>query len=220
MRIVVMLILGCALWISVMRSVRAAATLPVGIAAVSGDVECVAPPASVRRQVFESDEFVRVFLEREFTAATVPINASEPGIYNAYADFDDQLVPVSGKVRSYFLHFDPVGTDLSQLKGTITFNQPIVGVIGRSLTLEETDASFGAPGTLYPTDRFNREPEYWDRGTYDFFEIGSDWRTLSFRWEVTTDIDQLRVVTAVPEPGVAAMAGCAGLLFFRGRNRR
>jgi hypothetical protein len=73
-------------------------------------------------------------------------------------------------------------------------------VIGRSLTLEQTDASLGAPGTLYPTARFNREGEYQDRGHYDYFEIGTDQRTLSFRWEVSTDVDQLRVITAVPEP--------------------
>jgi hypothetical protein len=191
----------------------AAGSLSDGIAALSGDAEIVSPPPSGRRQAYESDDAVRVFLERELLVSSVPINAVQPGIYNAYADFDDQVVSPAGKVRSYFLHFDGIGTALRRLMGSLTFDAPILGVIGRSLTLEQTDADFGSPGTLYPTDRFDREPEFQGRDNYDYFQISGDKRTLSFRWEVTTDVDQLRVVTAVPEPPafwafIAMTLGC------------
>jgi hypothetical protein len=178
----------------------AAASLHYGIAALSGDTELVSPPSSVRRQAYENDDAVQVFLERELFVDSIPINAVQPGIYDAYADFDDQVVNPAGKARSYFLHFDGTGIALRRLMGSVTFDVPILGVIGRSLTMEQTDADFGAPGTLYPTDRFNRELEYQGRANYDYFEISSDRRTLSFRWEVSTDVDQLRVATAVPEP--------------------
>ena len=199
--------------------------LSYGIAAVAGDVEIVTPPPSVRRQAYESGDAVRVFLEREVTLPTVPLNATAPGVYNAYADFDDTPAVAPGRVRSYFLHFDSPGTALTQLAGSVTFDASILGVVGRSITLEETDGALGAPGTLYPTDRFDREPEYWNRGTYDYFELSSDRRTLSFRLEVTTEIDQLRIVTAIPEPlsstlatlGVIALATTAGRRAVRSR---
>jgi hypothetical protein len=104
--------------------------------------------------------------------------------------------------------------------GSVTFEAPILGVIGRSLTLEQTDADFGALGTLYPTDRFNREGEYQNRGYYDYFEIGSDQRTLSFRWEVSTDVDQLRVITAVPEPMALQTFGVGILLTMFGGSHK
>ena len=191
-----------------------------GIAALSGNTAIVLPPSSVRRQAYESDDFVHVFLEREAFKFSVPVNAVLPGVYNAYADFNDQILHPTGKIRSYFIHFDGVGGGLRRLMGSVTFEAPILGVIGRSLTLEQTDASFGTPGTLYPTDRFNREGEYQDRGNYDYFEIGSDQRTLSFRWEVSTDVDQLRVITAVPEPKSLPILGVGILLSMFGGSHK
>lgn len=196
------------------------ANLPQGIATFSGDMEMAVPPSSVRRQAYESDASVRVFLERETLSTSIPVNAVQPGVYSAYADFDDQALQPTGKIRSYFIHFDGGGVSLRPLMGSVTFEAPILGVIGRSLTLEQTDTDFGAQGTLYPTDRFNREPEYQGRGNYDYFEIGADQRTLSFHWKVTTDVDQLRVITAVPEPYSLGMSVLGIFLFTIASPRR
>src|SRR5262249_17997102 len=139
-----------------------------GIASVSGDFEIVPTPPSVQRQVYESDSAMRVFLERELSIASIPVNAVVPGIYHAYSDFQDQTIATTGPIRSYFIHFDPVGTgDLIKLSGTVTFDEPIIAVIGRSLTMQDTDGTLGGVGTAYPTPRFNRELEYETRGNYD-----------------------------------------------------
>jgi hypothetical protein len=160
-----------------------------GIIAVTGDIEIVSPPSSVRRQVYESSSAIRVFLERELQINSFPENAVAPGVYNAYSDFVDATFNPSGPVRSYFIHFDPVGQSLAQRSGSITFAEPILAVIGRSLTMEDTDGTLGSPSTLYPTDRFNRELEYQTRGNYDYFRLETDGHTISTQLECSTDID-------------------------------
>jgi hypothetical protein len=170
------------------------------IIATSGDVQVVDAPASVQRDDYTSNNFARVFVERQQLAVqTVLINAVNPGRYDAYADFEDQTFINPVLFDSYFLHFDPIGAE-GFVDGIITFSRPMLGVIGRSLTMQQTDNTLGAIGTLYPTNRFDREPEYQPRGNYDYFELSQDMKTLSFRLRAT-DIDQLRIVVrSIPEP--------------------
>ena len=179
-----------------------------GIASTSGDIEIVSPPPSVQRQAYESSTNIRVFLESEQTVSTVPVNAVLPGTYHAYADFVDQALTPSGPIDSYFVHYDVVGQTLAQASGSITFDEPILAVIGRSLTLEDTDSVLGAPSTLYPTNRFDRELEYQPRGNYDFFRLEPDRHTIFIQVEDSTEVDQLRVITAVPEPQAIFLALC------------
>lgn len=191
------------------------------IVTTTGDVQVVAAPPSVRRNDFEHTSLARVFFERlSANFANLTVNAVLPGRYDAYADFQDQLIPSPGPFETYFLHFDPVGSVEGFVDGTVTFDRPMLGVIGRSLTMEQTDYTLGAPGTLYPTNRFDREPEYQPRGNYDYFELSADMRTMTFRLRAT-DIDQLRmVVSAVPEPGmgIVVWAVVGGIAFCRNRT--
>ncbi|MEZ6233314.1 MAG: GC-type dockerin domain-anchored protein [Phycisphaerales bacterium] len=165
------------------------------IVSVAGQVERVDAPPSVRRQAYES-VLARVFLER--ADITIPqgqtINAVNSGVYDCYCDFEDEPLAESVVADTYFFHFDPPGTSQHFAQGEIEFSRPIVGVLGRSLTMHDTDATFGRPGTLYPTDRFNREFEFQNRGNYDYFEISSDRRRISFRVVCSTDVDQFRVI--------------------------
>lgn len=185
--------------------------LLAGIAVVTGDFEVVAAPPSVQPQQYESSTAIRVFLESEQSIASFPVNAVAPGTYHAYADFVDQTFVPTGPVRSYFIHYDVVGQTLAQASGSITFDEPILAVIGRSLTMQETDATLGSPTTLYPIVRFNRELEYEPRGNYDFFRLEPDGHTIFVQVEDSTDVDQIRVITAVPEPSTILL-GIIGLL--------
>ena len=195
-------------------------TLPAhaDISNTTGDVEIVSAPGSVRRNVYTSNIFARIFLERaQQDEESVPVNAVIPGRYNAYSDFQDAVIQDPRLFDTYFLHFDPIGAE-ALVAGTITFTRPMLGVIGRSLTMEQTDNTLGAIGTLYPTNRFDRELEYQPRGNYDHFEMSDDMRTLSFRLRAT-DLDQLRiVVTSVPEPGSLVIIACVlGIVLCRRR---
>jgi hypothetical protein len=199
-----------------------AANLPTeawaGIASTQGDIEVVAPPASVQRQAYESSSEIRVFLESEQTVDSIPVNAVLPGTYHAYSDFVDQTLVPNGPIDSYFIHYDVEGQTLAQASGSITFDEPILAVIGRSLTLQQTDGTLGAPGTLYPTNRFDRELEYETRGNYDFFRLDPDGHTIFIQVEDSTDVDQIRVVTAVPEPSTMTLALVSVALLFRFRR--
>lgn len=171
------------------------------IQSISGDIEIVDSPSSVRRNHYEHTDLARLFPEiSDVETDSVTINAVLPGRYDAYADFQDAVIDTPQPFNTFFFHFDPIGNEEGFVDGSITFTQRILGVIGRSLTMQQTDSTLGAIGTLYPTNRFDREPEYASRGNYDYFELANDMRTLTFHLRAT-DIDQLRiVVAAVPEP--------------------
>lgn len=186
----------------------------------TGDVEVVFAPASVRRNSYNNNHTARVFAEREkLNLPSVLINAVDPGRYDAYADFQDETISNPVLIDSYFLHFDPIGVE-GFAQGTITFSQPMLGVIGRSLTMAQTDDTLGSVGTLYPTNRFNREPEYRTRGNYDYFELSNDMKTLSFRFRAT-DLDQIRIVVrSVPEPASFVFIFCVTGLVTTTRQRK
>jgi hypothetical protein len=190
-----------------------------GIASVTGNIEVVTPPPSVDRQAYESTN-IRIFLESEETVPSIPVNAVLPATYHAYADFVDQTIVPNGPIDSYFVHLDVPGQTLAQASGSITFDKPILAVIGRSLTMQDTDGTLGAPGTIYPAVRFNREFEYQDRGNYDFFRLEPDGHTIFMQVQDSTDVDQLRIVTAVPEPASILMATLGAVSVLRPAIRR
>ncbi|MEM8947497.1 MAG: hypothetical protein AAGD11_20150 [Planctomycetota bacterium] len=187
-----------------------------GISSVGGNVEVVSAPPSVRNDAFESDTAIRVFLESEVFVSAVEVNAVAYGLYDEYGDFDDQLLMPRGGVRSYLVHHDQVGNAESLLSGSITFDVPILAIIGRSSTLENTDATLGANGTLYATVREGRQIDY--QNDTDQFIWQRNRRTIEIQSRVTSKFDQLRILTAVPEPGGLGLLMAASLLCFGSRQ--
>ena len=123
---------------------------------------------------------------------------------------------ISGTFASHFIHFDGI-PGVINATGTVTYNQPIVGVIFNKLTLDNTDALFGAGGTVYPTG-------YAFRGLStnppSFITVVGN--TISFSLNSITptlDIAQIRVLTHVPAPGGAAILGMGGILLAQRRRR-
>jgi uncharacterized protein (TIGR03382 family) len=122
---------------------------------------------------------------------------------------------VSGMFDSHFLHFDHA-VGIPGVSGTVVFQQPIAAVIFRTLTLDNTDATFGALGTTYPT-------------LFPFRDIGvsgssfsAAGNTLAFNFNISPiiSVTQIRVLTHhVPAPSAAAVAGLAGLATLRRRRR-
>lgn len=192
---------------------RPAVAASTGISEIIGDIVFVDTPNNVARHVYESNTEIRLFLEREVALDEVPVNAVSRQIFDAYSDFEDVTIYPVGGIRSYFLHFDPIGTHpYHRVSGSITFDTPILGVIGRSLTMHETDSYLGAVGTFYPTNRFNREYEYQTRSFYDQFELLDDGYSISVQIGASTDVDQLRVITAATAPIPTPSAFVGGLL--------
>lgn len=120
---------------------------------------------------------------------------------------------ISGSYDSHFVHFEPLPGAIGAL-GTVTFSQPIAAVLFRPLSLDNTDASCGAFGTVYPTT-------YPFRGlnAASMFSINANVLTFNFQaMAPTTDVVQVRVLTAVPAPGALGLAGLGGLCMLRRRR--
>lgn len=124
---------------------------------------------------------------------------------------------VSGMIDSHFLHFNDFNPP--QAVGTVTFNNPIIGVAYNNNFLDLSDAAVGNFGTVYPTGDPWRGINSITPGTSFVSILGN---TISFNFNVIAgvpDFDQVRVFTAVPTPGSIAMLGAGGLMAARRRRR-
>lgn len=127
--------------------------------------------------------------------------------------------PISGILGpalydSHFIHFDS-SSGVNSASGTVTFSQPIVGAIFVNNSLDISDATFGAFGTVYPTGYGFRNL------SLSSFSYTGNVLTFNFLHMVPTiDISQIRVIThSVPAPAAGALGACAGVLALRRRRR-
>lgn len=123
---------------------------------------------------------------------------------------------ISGVVDSHFIHFNDFG---GPINGSVTFNNPIIGVAYNNNFLDVSDAAVGWFGTVYPTG------DPW-RGINSLPPGGSivsiSGNTIQFHLMVLAgapDFDQIRVYTLTPAPGSLALLGAGGLLAGRRRRR-
>lgn len=121
---------------------------------------------------------------------------------------------VSGNIDSHFVHYENY-TGAPGGVGTVTFQDPIVGVIFLANDLDNTDALLGAFGTVYPTAFPFRDLTF----TSSTFSINGN--TMSFQLDTLSPVlgvVQMRVLTQVPAPGAAASLGLIGLAAIRRRR--
>jgi hypothetical protein len=97
---------------------------------------------------------------------------------------------------------------------TFVFENPIAGIIYKRTRLIDTDALFGAPDTIYDASSTR---QYELDGAVNWFGISADQRTLEFQTYVPHHRDNLRIITAVPEPGTALLVSAS--LGWHGRRR-
>lgn len=126
-------------------------------------------------------------------SSDVAVDASAPGAYTTDADLAGSTVAAGEMVWSYALYFDRGGVPAPvPTTGSVTFSEPIVGVIVEGDNLSASDGSLGRPGANYPADRTVELGE-------DSFEISDDRRTIAVTMSGATTIDQLRVLVAPRE---------------------
>jgi hypothetical protein len=195
------------------------------------------PPASTQFNQLQSNTSIFAFRERENETLFIPIpvDATDPGSYDTFADLAPAILPAGTTVNSYLLHADPniplqpfIGIPYLNRSVTFDLSERIVGIMVDMFTLRAGDPFLGAPGTAYPPFPIFSGLEL------DLVDgpivISPDRRTLTVNFSVGTGldlggVDQVRVITAVnpvPEPFTTSlvMAGLAAIIGRRALARR
>jgi hypothetical protein len=197
-------------------------TSPAGIVGVSGSAKLYSDPASVARDIWESNRRTRVFEEQ--TGLTLESDLHVDITISGRVDDDSMMSPgtiaAGSTVNSYFIHQDPLGPrGKLLLAGKVRFDQQIVGVIINDQTMLDTDVMLGNSNTVYPDGLMARGLDF--KQPLEFVKISKDGMKLKYQLYTTTVMDQIRVLTQltpVPAPGAAAIM-LGGLLGFNRRRR-
>lgn len=184
----------------------------------------IGAPPSVLPGALTSQTDGYLFFESTTTlAAPLPVDISAPGLYSLATPDNPGVIPSLTAINSYMLHHESVDNKLSGVLMSYSFPNPILGLIVTDTKLDATDALLGNGGTAYPTGLEYRGLEipyllladvlFWS-GNQVFLFVKSDTALV---------LDQVRVITAVPEPATIWLAIAAGpfaLLAARRRWRR
>ena len=199
------------------------------IAGTTGAVVVASPPADITNGAWESNTQIRAFSERQqlVLSQIVPFDISIPGTSPGSSDsnLSPAMLQPGIMVNSYALHFDVVGSlatqNAKEASGTITFSDDVLGLIALSDTLNSTNGILGLAGILYSSGAdHGLELNPAGGGTSDVVTLSTDRRTVSVDLRNASFPDDLRIVTAVPEPpGLILAAALVGSLLIA-RTRR
>jgi hypothetical protein len=148
----------------------------------------------------------------------VSLDANAPGVYDEERDLGTYPLPVDTPVFVYLLHSDTINDADISFTGSVTFPFEIIGVIVRGRRLRLSDDDLGVPGVQYSQSDNYRGLEL-DTQDEERFEISSDMRTLTFWFRTTNVLDEMRIITVVPEPASVIALG-AGLAAVMAKRRR
>ena len=163
----------------------------------SGQVAVISAPKTVEVNKLESNSNAMFFQEQQNVTLnkTLTVDASKSGSYVHDSSFKPANILAGNKVNSYYLHADKVGQTLSfvHARGTITFNEPILGVITTRAGLNNSDY-LGGTTTTYPTS--GRLMDSSDMINPDWFSVSDDRKTITFDFQTSTHSDDIRIITA------------------------
>ena len=183
------------------------------------------PPTSVVEGNLESNDTIFWFFERQTVLQDeLFVDIDSAGTYPVPNSPGNFTISKDTPVRSYFIHFDPVGTpsEIVNIGGSFTFPYPILGIIVSDARLSATDGILGAPSTTYPTNSAFRGLEFGTGSAVDILYFNGDRDITEISFTSLTGVDQVRVITAVPVPGTVLLLGCGiiGLVGFRRKFQR
>src|SRR5947207_10765450 len=123
-----------------------------------GGVTWVAnPPSDLSSNDWESNTAIRAFVERLtfVLPSNITVDITAPGTSPSATDvhLSPGSISAGTLVNSFTLHFDVVGTRANnkalEAVGTITFDQPILGIMVLSQTENNTNSMLGGSGMTY-----------------------------------------------------------------------
>ena len=149
------------------------------------------------------------------------LNITESGSYTKDIPLTPGTIAAGTRVNSYIVHLDHDPDDLLQYMnaGTISFENEILGFITVGADLIASDPIVGDSGSFYHANARRRFMEV--EGT-DAITLSPDKKSLDLdAIAVSTYMDEIRVITAIPEPSTFLLMGMlgGGMLFIRRKFR-
>lgn len=166
----------------------------------TGAIAVIDPPSSVEKGALESDTNIHLFHESGdcLESGSLAVDITEPGTYvgNA-ATLTPGTVDAGTCITSYLLHMD-LESGGEYLSGSVTFSQPILGLIVLNNQLDASDF-LGATGTYYAKaadGEIGRRVELIASSPgRDEVGLSADRHTLSVNlWVDPTWTDQIRII--------------------------
>jgi uncharacterized repeat protein (TIGR01451 family) len=190
-----------ALCAAVVLTVSSVAVAGAFISGSSGQViRLSTPPVSVALNKLENATSVYAFDEAQgkTLTAAVAVDAVNPGTYTSFPA-GTATVAAGTVVDSHLIHSDiPSKSYTARRTGSVTFANPILGVVASTAKLAASDSALGATGTTYAgTTQWRGLEGSSENGTSnvaDKFTISADRLTVTF--DVKTYVmDEIRVIT-------------------------
>ena len=178
-----------------------------GVLQATGLMQFVSPGPDFVPGRYEDNDHILVFPERSrvLLKSDLKVNVTEPGQYIRVRRHDKQPIAAGQVIQSYLLQLNPIGeftreeADRARVIGQITFDRPILGLIGGTTLLNRTDELLGHPLGHYGETRRGIEPtrpdDLPDSGR-DNVTLSRDRRTLSLDLSASSAVDQIRVIVS------------------------
>jgi len=200
------------------KTLMGVSTLVLGATAASASISSVTgstnwlllpPPSAATGFLMGPQAYAWDEQQNVFTTGVYCDMLNNPG--NSGSPIPGTIV---GAFDSHMIHFqEPNGA--FGVTGSVTFSGTIIGVMFVGLSLDNTDATFGSFGTVYPTGDPGR-----GLNLFSNFSINANVLTFNFgTLAPSKDIIELRVLThPVPAPGAMAVLGLGGIFSLRRRR--
>lgn len=178
-----------------------------GVLQATGLMKFVSPGPEFVPGRYEDSDHILIFPERSrvLLESELEVDVTDPGQYIRVGRRGRHSVAAGQVIRSYLLQLNPIGafprgeTGGARVIGQITFDRPILGLIGGTFHLTSTDEPLGHPLGDYGDTRRGIEPtrpnDLPDSGR-DNVTLSRDRRTLSLDLSASSAVDQIRVVVS------------------------
>lgn len=163
-------------------------------ASPSANIDVIEPPKSAKLSALESDK--QIFLWREKENYRLKSDVAVDRLFSICGNnqIKKKKIKKGTSISSYYIHIDPAGTKKEHKKysGEITFDEPILAIIGTRTKLNKSHRELGAESTKY--DKRPWEMHQTEFG--DVVEVSSDGKSLILTAYADRGADNLRIITA------------------------